>query len=68
MEYDQHEKTKWGCNAPDVGSRMLCTIKENHVAAVGCCDNGTRCNDFLTPMRVPNPSAGMDFFLLSRTH
>ncbi|KAL4217117.1 Activin receptor type-1 [Mactra antiquata] len=71
VEYNREERTQWGCNSPDVGARMLCTIQDSHVVAVGCCKNVSRCNSFLTPKRIPYPAAeshaptnGLDLVLI----
>lgn len=54
-EYGGKEVTEWGCTSKEFGNRALCTFRGNHVVAVQCCSNGTRCNENLTPTRLPYP-------------
>ncbi|XP_060575429.1 uncharacterized protein LOC132732919 [Ruditapes philippinarum] len=50
-----YERSESGCTYRDNGDLFLCKIKHTHHVAIGCCSNGTRCNDDLAFSRLPNP-------------
>ena len=59
---DGSERLKMGCSSSETNKWMTCHTKSNHVVAVACCNNGTRCNRHLTPQRIvlPEPRQGRD--------